>query len=117
MRPLSSRFALKNRGNSRYSRKFLAAKAVQGPALPLQSVHDVYGCDSLPLCMLSLGHGVADDILKKHLRIDRAQKRRCARAVHLQDPPSLFIDEAADSLNSSSSCQSSDGWFGDSLNI
>jgi len=51
--------------------------------------------------MLGVGHGVADDILKEHL----------------QDPPSLFIDKAADSLNPSSSCQSSDGWLGDSLDV
>ena len=68
MRPLSSRSALKNRGNSRYSRKILAAKAVQGPALPLQSVHNVHGRDSLPLSMLGVGHSIADDILKEHLR-------------------------------------------------
>ena len=45
----------------------LAAKTIQGPALPLQSVDYVHGSDGLPLGVLSVGHGVADDILKEHL--------------------------------------------------
>merc|ERR1719347_995967 len=103
MRPLSSRTALKIRGNSRYRncRKILAAKAVQGPALPLQSVYNVHGCDSLPLGMLGVGHGIADEILKEHL----------------QDTPGLFIHEPADPLDPSSPRQSSDGWLGDSLDV
>merc|ERR1719402_1614045 len=81
--------------------KILSAKAVQGPALPFQSVDNVHGCDGLPLGVLGVGHGVADDILKEHL----------------QDTPGLFIDEPADPLDSSSSCQSSDGGLGDALDV
>ena len=46
---------------------FLAAESVQGPALPLQSIDYVHGSDGLPLGMLRVGDGVADDILQEHL--------------------------------------------------
>ena len=46
---------------------FLAAESVQGPALPLQSIDYVHGSDGLPLSVLGVGHGIADDILKEHL--------------------------------------------------
>ena len=42
-------------------------ETIQGPALPLESVDDVHGSDSLPLGMLSVGDGVTDDILQEHL--------------------------------------------------
>ena len=47
--------------------KSLAAKSVQSPALPLQGIDNVHSSDSLPLGMLSVRDGVADDILQEHL--------------------------------------------------
>ena len=44
-----------------------ATETIQSPALPLKSVDDVHGSDSLPLGMLSVGDGVTDDILQEHL--------------------------------------------------
>ena len=45
----------------------LAAEAVQGPALPLQSVHHVKGGDGLAPGVLCVGDCIPDDILQKHL--------------------------------------------------
>ena len=45
-----------------------AAKAVKSLPLPLESVHHVHGSHSLALGMLSVGHGVPDDVLQKHLK-------------------------------------------------
>ena len=44
-----------------------AAKAVQGPALPLQGIHHVKGGDSLAPGMLGVGDCIPDDILQEHL--------------------------------------------------
>ena len=46
----------------------LAAEAVQSPALPLESIYDVHGSDSLPLGMLGVGHSVTDDVLQEYLQ-------------------------------------------------
>ena len=43
----------------------LAAESVQGPALPLQSVDNVHGSDSLPLGVLGVGDGISDDVLQE----------------------------------------------------
>ena len=48
----------------------LAAEAVQSPALPLEGIHDVHGSNSLSLGVLSVGDGVADNILQKHLQVN-----------------------------------------------
>ena len=53
--------------NSKLGVSSSASEAVEGPPLPLESVDDVHGSDSLPLGMLSVGDGVADDILQEHL--------------------------------------------------
>ena len=41
----------------------LSAKAVQGPALPLQSIDHIHSGHSLPLGMLGVGDSVSDHIL------------------------------------------------------
>ena len=45
----------------------LTAESVQGTSLSLQSVDNVHSSDGLPLGMLGVGDGVADDILQEHL--------------------------------------------------
>ena len=46
----------------------LSAKAVQGPALPLQSIDHIHSCHSLPLGMLGVGDSVSDHILQEDLK-------------------------------------------------
>ncbi len=46
----------------------LAAEAVQGPALPLQSIHHVKGGDGLAPGVLCVGDRIPDDILQEHLQ-------------------------------------------------
>ena len=79
----------------------LAAEAVQGAALALEGVHDVHGGDSLPLGVLGVGHGVTDDVLQEHL----------------EHPTGLLVDEAGDTLDSTSACQTADGGLGDALDV
>lgn len=81
-------------GNS----KSLPAKAVQSASLSLQSVHDVHGCNSLAARVLSVRHGVTDDVLEEHL----------------QDTPGLLVDEATDALDTTSASQAADSRLGDS---
>ena len=45
-----------------------ASEAVESPPLPLESVDDVHGSDSLPLGVLGVGHGVTDDVLQEYLQ-------------------------------------------------
>ena len=47
---------------------FLATKSVESPALPLEGVHHVHGSHGLALGVLSVGHGVTDDILQENLK-------------------------------------------------
>merc|ERR1712192_82614 len=79
----------------------LSSKAVQGPALPLQSIHHIHGSDSLPLGMLGVGDSITDDILQEHL----------------ENTPGLPIDEATDPFNTTPPCKSTDCRLGDTLNI
>ena len=45
----------------------LTSESVESTSLPLQSVDNIHSCDSLPLGVLGVGHGVANNILKEHL--------------------------------------------------
>ena len=82
-------------------RKCLTSESVQGTALTLQSVDNVHGCDGLPLGMLGVGDGITDDILKEHLKYTTG----------------LLVDQARDTLDSSTSRQTTDRRLGDSLDV
>ena len=79
----------------------LTAEAVQSAALAFQSVDDVHSSDGLALGVLAIGDSVTDHVLKEQLE-------------HSTD---LFIDEAGDTLHTTSSCKTADGRFGDSLDV
>ena len=79
----------------------LTAKAVQGASLPLQGVDDVHGSDSLALGVFGVGDGVTDDVLKEYL----------------EDTTGLLVDESRDTLDSSTTCQTTDGGLGDALDV
>ena len=79
----------------------LTSKTVEGTSLPLESVDHVHGSDSLPLSVLGVGDGIPDDVLEEHL----------------EDSAGLLVDEAGNSLDSSTSGQSPDGRLGDALDV
>jgi len=75
-----------------------AAESVEGSALSLKSVDDVEGGDGLSLGVLGVGNGVTDDVLEEAS----------------ENNSGLVVDERADSLDTTSSGESSDGRLGDS---
>ena len=79
----------------------LSSEAIQSPALPLESVHDIHGSDSLPLGMLGVSDGIPDDVLKEDL----------------QNTAGLFVDEARDALDTTTASQATDGRLSDTLDV
>ena len=79
----------------------LTTETVQGSALSLQGVHHVQGGHGLSLGVLRVGDGVSDDVLQEGL----------------QDGSDFLVDQGRDSLDTTSSGQSSDGRLGDTLDV
>jgi hypothetical protein len=79
----------------------LSTESVQSAALAFQSVDDVHGCDGLALGVLSVRDCIADDVLKEDL----------------QNTASLLVDETRDTLDTTSTCQTTDGWLRDALDV
>ena len=79
----------------------LTSESVQGASLPLQGVDDVHGCDGLSLGVLGVGDGITDDVLQEHL----------------QHTTGLFVDEARDTLDTTTTSQTADGRLGDTLDV
>ena len=65
--------------------------------MSLEGVDDIKGGDSLSLGVLGVGNGVLDNVLEELS----------------EDNSGLVVDEGADSLDTTSSGESSDGWLGD----
>ena len=84
-----------------YSEKIVilgsSTESVKGSSLSLESVDDIEGGDGLSLGVLGVGNGVLDNVLEELS----------------EDNSGLVVDEGADSLDTTSSGESSDGWLGD----
>ena len=79
----------------------LTSESVQGASLPLESIDNIHGGDGLPLGVFGVGDSIPDDVLEEHL----------------EDSTGLLIDEAGDTLDSSTASQTPDGRLGDSLDV
>ena len=88
-------------GSSAESVVRLTSKSVEGTSLPLQGVDNIHGGDSLSLSVLSVGDGITDDVLEEDLEYST----------------SLLVDQAADSLHTTSPSQTPDGGLSDTLDV
>ena len=79
----------------------LTSETVQSTSLPLEGVDYIHSGDSLPLGMLGVCDGITDDVLQEHL----------------EDTTGLLVDEAGDTLDTSTASQSADSGLGDTLDI
>ena len=81
--------------------KSLTSESVEGTSLPLEGIDHIHGGDGLPLGVLGVGDGVPDDVLKENF----------------EDSTGLLVDQAGDTLDTSSPGQPPDGRFGDALDV
>lgn len=79
----------------------LPTESIQGASLPFQGVNHVHGCHSFATCVFSVSDCITDHILQEYL----------------QDSSSFFVDESRDTLDTSSPGQTTDGRFGDPLDV
>ena len=69
--------------------------------MTLEGVDDVHGGDGLPLGVLGVGDGISDDVLKEDL----------------EDTTGLFVDEARDTLDTTTTSKTTNGGLGDTLDV
>ena len=79
----------------------LTSESVQSSALSFQSIYDIHSGDGLSLGMLGVCDSISDDIFQENL----------------EDSSGLFIDESRDTFYTTSSSQSTDGGFCDTLDV
>ena len=79
----------------------LTAESIEGTALPLEGIDDIHSGDSLPLGVFGVGDGITDDVLKEDL----------------EDTSGLLVDQARDTLDTSTSRQTANGGLGDTLDV
>ena len=79
----------------------LTTETVESAALALECVDDIHGGDGLSLGVLAVGDGVTDHVLEEDLK----------------NTASFLVDQAWDTLDSTTTSQSSDGWLGDTLDV
>ena len=79
----------------------LTSESVEGTSLTFEGIDDIHSGDSLPLGVFGVGDGITDDVLKEDL----------------EDTTGLLVDQARDTLDTSTSRQTADGGLGDTLDV
>ena len=81
----------------RQQRGCLSTEAVQGASLALEGVDHVKGGHGLAASVLCVGDRITDDVLQEHL----------------EDTAGLLVDQATDTLDTSTASETPDGGLGD----
>ena len=81
--------------------RYLTSESVQGATLPLEGIDDIHGGDGLPLGVFGVGDGIPDDVLEEHL----------------QDAPGLLVDEARDTLHTTTASETADSGLRNTLDV
>ena len=79
----------------------LTTESVEGAALTFESIDHVHGGHGLSLGVLGVGNSIPDDILEEYL----------------QNTTGFFIDEARDTLDTTTASQTADGGLGDTTAV
>ena len=79
----------------------LSSESVEGTSLPLEGIDDIHSGDSLPLGVFGVGDGITDDVLKEDL----------------EDTTGLLVDQARDTLDTTTTRQTADSGLGDTLDV
>ena len=90
--------------NSRFvesKSNFLTSESVESTSLSFQSVDDVHGGDSLPFGVLGVSDSITDDIFQENF----------------QDTTGLFVDQTRDTFDTTTTSETTDSWFGDTLDV
>ena len=91
----------KRKGSLYRTRRQKMGLTVQGLSLTTQSVDDIHGGDSLAAGVFSVSDRVTNDVFQEDL----------------QDSSCFFVDQSGDTLDTPTTRQTTNGWFGDSLDI
>jgi hypothetical protein len=75
----------------------LTTETVESASLALKGIDNIEGGDSLALGVLGVGDGIADDVLEESL----------------EDTTGLFVDHGRDTLDTTTTGETTDGWLGD----
>jgi hypothetical protein len=67
--------------------------------LTLEGIYDIEGCDGLSLGVLGVGDSIADDAFKEDL----------------EDTSGFFVDETGDTFDTTTTSETADSGFRDSL--
>ena len=86
---------------SNEGRSDLTAETVEGASLPLQSIDDVHGRDGPSLGVFGVGDGVTDHVLQEDL----------------ENTAGLLVDEARDTLDTTTASETTDGGLSDALDV
>ena len=79
----------------------LTSESVEGTTLTLQSIDDIHGSDGLSLGVLGVSDGISDDVLKEDL----------------EDTAGLFVDEAGDTFDTTTTRKTANGGLADTLDV
>jgi len=79
----------------------LTSESVQGTSLSLESIDDVHGGDGLPLGVFGVGNSVTDNVLEENLK----------------NTSGFFVDEAGDTLDTTTTGQTPNCGLGDTLDV
>ena len=82
-------------------KRCLSTETVEGSSLPFEGVDDVQSGDGFSFGVFGVGNGIPDDVLEEDL----------------ENTAGFFVDKTRDPLDTTSSRETPDSGFGDTLDV
>src|ERR1700712_805277 len=79
----------------------LTSETVEGTSLPFQSIYNVHSSDSFPFSVFSVCNSITDNVFQENF----------------EDTTCFFVDQTRNTFYSTTTSQSSDCWFCDTLDV
>jgi hypothetical protein len=95
----------------------LDTETIEGATAALKRINDIEGSNGFPLCVFSISHGVADNLKSRLKPYNTESMITYTLKEVLQHSTGFFIDEARDTLDTTTTSEAADSRLGNTLNV
>ena len=91
----------------------LCTEAIQRAPRPFESVDDIESSDSFSLSMFGVSDGVTNNLDEDEKEYSTAKTMTHILKENLENTTGLFVDQARDTLHTTTTCETTNGRLGD----
>ncbi len=95
----------------------LCTEAIQRTSRPFESIDDIESGNSFPLSVFGVSDGITNDLDEGEKECSNSKNKSHILKEYLENTTSLFVDQARDTLHTTTTRETTNGWLGDTYSV